>query len=877
MSERLDQRDEVVGHTAAVPRATYRLQLNRDFTLRQAVHLVPYLHNLGISHVYASPLLKACPGSAHGYDVCDYQELNPELGTVADFEALVQTLRQRQMGLVLDLVPNHMGVSTPENRWWWDVLENGPASRFARFFDIDWNTPDPRSHSKVVVPILGDRYQRVLERQELQLRFEEDKFLLGYFEHRLPICPTTILPLLKRAAARGAAEHLFTIAKARSASTETLRQQLAECGAAVPAVNEAITAAVRELNSRPEALDALLGQQHYRLISWRQGDAELNYRRFFNISSLAGVRMEEERVFQESHRLVLRWLDQGLIDGLRIDHPDGLRDPEGYLLTLQAAAPRTWIVVEKILMPEESLPAWPVAGTTGYDFLNAVGGLFVDPAGEERLTRFYIDFNESSTTYPELLVEKKRLVVRELLAAEVDRLTGILVRICGSHWQIRDFTTPELRQALIEVVAGFPVYRLYARAESDQLSPADTRHVRAAVALARKQCPELDPALFNLLQDLLLLRWRGEAEMEFVLRFQQLTGSTMAKGAEDTAFYCYNRFVALNEVGGDPGRFGVSVESFHDRCAAAQRQHPGSLLATTTHDTKRGEDVRARLYLLSEIPERWRQAVLRWSRMNARHSRQGWSDRNMEYLFYQTAVGAWPLDIPRALAYVEKAGCEAKVYTSWTQRNTEYEAAVRSFVHAALSDAEFAGDLEQFVAGLLDAGWVTSLGQTLLKLTAPGVPDCYQGTELWDLNLVDPDNRRAVDFGVRTKLLEALDRASSEMIWQRRAEGLPKLWLIRQALALRRRRPELFGAEGEYAPLTARGAKAKHVVAFIRGRGAATIVPRLVLGLGGDWSDTVIELLDGQWQNELTGEQVAGGRVLVADLLKRFPVALLSR
>ncbi len=818
-----------------VPRATYRLQFNRDFPFRRAVELVPYLHELGISHVYASPLLKAQSGSTHGYDVCDFTQLNPEHGTEAELAALVAALRTRGMGLVLDIVPNHMGVAGPDNRWWWDVLAHGRASRYAACFDIDWDSPEPGLHGKVLLPVLGDHLEQVLANGELSLAVSEDAAVLQYYNHRFPLAPESL-----------------------------------------PFSGKPLVETIREINHRPEALAALIEQQHYRLAFWRDGDARLNYRRFFNISTLAGLRIEDPRVFRDAHALVLRWQNAGWLDGLRVDHPDGLRDPQEYLDRLRAAAPDAWIVVEKILEPDEALPdTWSVAGTTGYDFLNRVNGLFVDPAGEEPLTRFYTEFTGEPTDFSALVREKKRLVLRESLAAEVRRLVRLLAPLAARDERCRNVSRETLTEALRECVACFPVYRTYVRPAAGQVSGADVAHIRQAVTTASSERLDL-AGVYACLGDLLKLRFHGEAEAEFVMRFQQLTGPAMAKGVEDTAFYCFNRFVSLNEVGGDPGQFGLAPEAFHRACAETQARWPATMLATSTHDTKRSEDMRARLSLLSEIPTQWAATVRRWSAMNERHRRDGFADRNAEYLLYQTLVGAWPLELARVLAYMEKAACEAKTHTSWTHRNESYHAALKAFITGALADPEFTADLAQFVAPLVEPGHVVSLAQTLLKLTAPGVPDLYQGTELWDWSLVDPDNRRPVDFDLRCRLLGGLADLSVEEIWRRRAEGLPKLWLIQKTLGLRQRRPEIFDARSGYAPLTASGAKSHHVVAFHRTGGAVVIVPRLVLGLAGDWADTTLEMPEGRWLNEFTGESVDGGPVRLADQLRQFPVALLS-
>lgn len=828
--------------TGRIPRATYRLQFTVRFRLRDALALVPWLHELGVSHIYTSPLFRAFPGSAHCYDICDFNQLNPELGAEADLAELVAALHSRNMGLVVDMVPNHMGIGGPENAWWWDVLTHGPASRFAGHFDIDWSNPDPRLHGKVLMPVLGDRYDRVLERRELQLHFADGELTLRYGDHQFPLTPDSV------------------------AALKVPLDNLTE-----------VTAFVRRLNENPDALDALVEQQHYRLTFWHHGDTESNYRRFFNVSSLAALRVEDENVFADLHGLLRRWFDAGLIDGVRVDHPDGLRDPEQYLRRLRALLPHAWIIAEKILQPGETLPAtWPVAGTTGYDFLDHAGGLFISPAGERPLTDFYAEFTREPSSYPAIAHEKKRRALREFFGSELNRLTRLLLRLGDRHWRLHDFTADELREATYQLAASFDVYRTYTQAAEGVITTADAARVRAAAAFARGQPPDVDPALFDGLLELLQLHWRGEVESEFVARFQQLTGPVTGKGIEDTAFYCFNRFVALNEVGGGPDQFGISVEAFHESCLKAQAESPHSMLATSTHDTKRSEDVRARLSLLSEIPDPWRDAVRRWSAMNERHRRDGWPDRNAEYFYYQTLIGAWPLPLDRALAYMQKSVNEASQHTTWTRRNAAYEAALRAFVTDTLNDAEFTGDLERFIAPLVEPGWINSLAQVLLKLTAPGVPDIYQGNELWDFSLVDPDNRRPVDFGLRCRLLSELAGLRAEGAWQRRSEGMPKLWLIHRALGLRRRHPEWFDA-GSYKPLFASGAKADHVVAFIRAGKAVTVVPRLILGVNGDWVGTTLDLPPGGWRNELTDEQFDSTSVQLAELFRKFPVALLTR
>jgi (1->4)-alpha-D-glucan 1-alpha-D-glucosylmutase len=876
-------------------RATYRVQLHTGFGFEAAAAIADYVAALGISHLYSSPYLQAARGSMHGYDVVNPHRLNEELGGAAAHAYYCEALDGHGLGQVLDMVPNHMAITGADNPWWWDVLENGPASRFAAYFDVDWDPPESRMRHSVLLPILGDHYGRVLEAGELGLERRDGMFTLRYHDHAFPISPRTLDTLLMVAAERCGSDELAFTAEAlgrlpvstatdgvsvrrRHRDKEVLRAQLTRLLTERPEVAEAIDAVVAELNANPEALHALLERQNYRLAFWRAAARELGYRRFFDINSLVALRMEDEQVFTDTHALVLRWLGEGVLDGVRIDHPDGLRDPETYCQRLHDAAPQAWIVVEKILEPGERLRAsWPVAGITGYDFLNRVGGLFVNPAGEQPLTELYAEFTGESVDYPELVRAKKHQALHELLGSDVNRLTALFVEVCERHRRHRDYTRYELNEALREVIACFPVYRTYMQAEAGHLDDDGVRYVTEAVERAKSYRPELDTALFEFLRDLLLLRVRGDLEGELVMRFQQLTGPTMAKGLEDTVFYGFNRLVSLNEVGGDPGHFGVSPAAFHQAGLEAQQRWPQAMLATSTHDTKRSEDVRVRIHLLSEIPARWAKAVRRWAALNERHRRGGWPDRNTEYLLYQTLVGAWPLESERALTYMEKAIREAKVHTSWTDMNADYEEAVRGFVSDALADPAFSADLAAFVAPLIQPGRVNALAQTLLKLTAPGVPDLYQGTEVWNLSLVDPDNRRPVDYDLRRRLLSALDGATPEEIWARVEEGLPKLWLIRQALALRRQQPELFGPQADYQPLPAKGERAAHVVAFARGHGIVTVVPRLVLGLNGNWGHTTLELPDGAWRNELTGDAVDGNVTRMSDLLARLPVALLTR
>lgn len=796
---------ENASHSArALPIATYRLQFHGDFTLRRATVLVPYLAALGISHVYASPLLKAMPGSTHGYDTCDPTRINPEIGTEDDLAALVGILHRHRMGLVLDIVPNHMGVGGRHNPWWWDVLKSGRQSRFARVFDIDWNAPG--LDGKVLLPVLGASYEEALSKGDLSAGFDHGESVLRYAEHEFPLVADT-----------------------------------------TPA--------------SPEELHAILQRQHYRLVHWRRGNRELNYRRFFTITSLAGVRAEDPEVFRMTHELLLRWYDRGWIDGFRVDHPDGLRDPETYLEQLRHHAPHAWITVEKILTGNEMLPEdWPVDGTTGYDFLNRETHLLIDPEGEPAVTEFYESFTGEPADFDAMAREAKREVVKDSLAAEVSQLLRMLPGTAD-------------RDSLIEFIACFPVYRTYVHAR--RIRDEDRRRIDQAATLARTRSA-CDAETLEMIRKVLLGETDPPHADEFTARFQQLTGPAMAKGLEDRAFYRFNRLVALNEVGGEPACFGSSVATFHQSCIDTVPRWSGSMLGSSTHDTKRGEDVRARLCLLAEIPDRWAATVREWSDMNASHRQGPWPDRNAEYLFYQTLVGAWPLSAGRAAAYMEKAAREAAQWTAWTAIHPAYEEALATFVIACLADTRFTTAVEVFVQPLLDAAWTNSLTLTLLKLIVPGIPDIYQGTELWDLSLVDPDNRRAVDFELRQRLITEMQDLSPEQVWQRRPEGLPKLWTIQRALAVRQARPESF-ARAAYRPLTVTGAKATHALAFMRSDDVIGIVPRLPLGRGRDWDDAHLNLPEGAWRNVFTDESVSGGNHRLAGLLRRFPVALLVR
>ena len=875
--------------------ATYRVQLRAEFGFDAAAGIADYLRELGVSHLYASPYLQAGKGSTHGYDVLDHTRTSDELGGATAHARLCQSLTEQGLGQVLDVVPNHMSIASRENVWWWDVLENGQSSRYAAYFDVDWQPLEAKLHNTVLLPILGDHYGRVVEAGEIVLKRTGGSFTFHYHDHVMPVAPRSLNDLLVQAARRAESDELEFIADSlenlphatetdwasitrRHRDQDVLRNLLVRLCDEQPKVALAIDQVVEQINASSADLDVLLDRQNYRLAFWRTAGQELDYRRFFDINSLVSMRMELEQVFRDTHELVLQWVRQGALDGLRVDHPDGLRDPAQYFQRLHETAPETWIIAEKILEPGETLPDdWPVAGTTGYDFLNRLGGLLVDSSGEPAINDVYSRFTGLSVDYLSMVHEKKHLVLRQLFASDINRLTSLLVSICERRKRYRDYTRRELNAMIREVIACFPVYRTYARAETGEVGEHDVEYVNQAIESAKVHRPEIDADLIDLLRELLLLHVRGDLESEMVMRFQQHTGPVMAKGVEDTVFYNYNRLTALNEVGGDPGRFGLSIAQFHDECRVIQENWPRTMTTTTTHDTKRSEDVRARISLLAEIPEAWGEAVERWGAGNARHKRDGWPDRNIEYLLYQTLVGAWPIDEARVNAYLLKAAREAKAITSWNDPKPEYEESLSRFVGALYADAQFMGSLEGFVRPLIAPGRVNSLAQVLIKLTAPGIPDIYQGNELWDLSLVDPDNRRPVDYDVRRRLLGELQNLSPEEILARSDEGLPKLWVTRQSLALRARRPECFGPEGGYFPLIPGGTRGEHLIAFARGENCVAVAPRFPLRLQGRWEDTTLDLPRGHWRNEFTGESVGEGRNLAVELFRRFPVALLSR
>jgi (1->4)-alpha-D-glucan 1-alpha-D-glucosylmutase len=972
------------GHT--IPTSTYRLQLPGHLRFEAARDLVPYLAELGIGAVYASPFLMSRQGSTHGYDVVDHSQLDPAIGTLDEFGQFAERLTEHGMGLVVDIVPNHMGIDDPRNRWWQDVLENGPASTYARYFDIDWNPPKVALQGKVLLPVLGEQFGRVLENQQLRLAYEDQRFVVRYYERSFPTDPVTCIPILKQAVELvapvlaadvpermelesivTALEHLpargavtAETAPERYRETEVARRRLSALQEASGEIRAAIDQAIEQYNGRLgepasfDGLEALLADQAYRLCYWRVATDEINYRRFFDVDSLAAIRVEDPEVFEAVHQTILELVRRRWVTGLRIDHADGLLDPAQYLADLAQAVTRAltsdgespagdeshslYTLVEKILAHDEVLPSdWPIDGTTGYEFLNLVNDLFIDRPGAYALRDVYGRFTRIDDPFGQILYESKRLILTASLSAELTMLSHQLDRLSEHHRWSRDFTRLSLYRALREVVAYFPVYRTYIRAGTGEVSDSDRWRILTAVRIAKRRNPAMSPTFFDFIASLLLLEdpeglsEQARAERRrWVLKFQQVTGPVTAKGLEDTAFYRFYPLASLNEVGGDPTIPGATLEQFHRRFIERATNWPHCLSTTGTHDTKRGEDVRARLNVLAEVPKQWEACIERWHTLNvsARVELDGAAvpDANEEYLIYQTLVGTWPLEpldadqhnayVERIVGYLDKALREAKVHTSWLNPYEEYDQAVAGFIRAILVDrrSPFVKDVEKLVRSIADPGFVNSLAQTLIKICAPGVPDFYQGVEFWDFNLVDPDNRRPVDFAARSEALVEIKSRAQQNLSQLACQLLAdwpdrrlKMFLIWRALELRRREIEIF--RGAYEPLVVEGPRAATVFAFARGtpsRYALCIVPRLaseawkVRGgkrsmrfgeqahpwpVGDFWRETVVALpaeARTRWRHAITGHVVeaispnGGGPLLdLGEVFRWFPVALL--
>ena len=924
-----------------IPRSTYRLQFHAGFTFDDARQIIDYLKALGISDVYASPYFQSTPESTHGYDVSDHNRLNPLLGDEASFQAYCSALKEHEMGQVLDFVPNHMGIGGPLNVWWTDVLEDGRISPYARYFDIEWRPIKTVLSDRILLPILGDRYGKVLEEGGFKLLFEAGGFFLSYSETRLPINPATYGKIL-----RGAHQHLdfssrqaldacameFTALpsdQSRSEAKVTAKIHLRDLAESNKLVATGIDLTLRSIEGEPghpssfDALHELLDEQVYRLSYWRTAAEEINYRRFFDINHLAAIRVEIPEVFEAAHQLVFKLLANGDVTGLRIDHVDGLWDPRAYLHRLQEryAQLRTlpenknalYLVVEKILdLTRESLPSsWPVHGTTGYDFANQMVQILTDPTAERRMTKIFESFTGSHQNFVDVAHEKKLLTMQFSLSSEIAALGKALDDLSEMYRVYRDFTTNMLTSAVREVLACFPVYRTYTTADG-VASDEDERVILRAILAARRRNPAIEKPVLDFLRGVLLLRLpehltpeERAAHIRFVMKFQQCSGPIMAKGVEDTAFYVYNRLVALNEVGGKPEQFGIGPADFHILNEKRVNHWPHTLLASSTHDTKRSEDVRLRMVALSEVPQLWNKAIRRWSKLNKKYRVEVDDQRapssNEEYLIYQTLLGTWPSNdfrdherlqyVARIQQYAVKAIKEAKVNSSWIEPNEAWEKATLAFVEKILDEkvnGKFCRDLAQMAGLVAQLGAINSLAQTVVKCTAPGVPDFYQGTEIWDFSLVDPDNRRKVDYSARRRLLASLRHAHPKELlvdWQ---SGRIKLFVIQRLLAFRAENQELF-LKGSYHEMPIAGEHSQCLIAFERrlnSQRLLVIVPRQTYSVGpcptGDvWKETVLTQIDTQerqgWRDVLLqrGPIALADRVSLSTILSDLPFAVL--
>ncbi len=917
-----------------IPSATYRLQFHAGFTFKDAQGILDYLEALGVSDVYASPYFQSSPTSTHGYDVADHNRINPAIGDDSDFRAYVADLRARGMGQVLDFVPNHMGIGASLNQWWLEVLEDGSESPYAKYFDIDWSSRKEGLAGRVLLPILGDRYGKVLEDGEFSLIFEDGAFYLDYFETRLPINPKTYDIILRVALTSLEGDSVEKLREAmvrfNAGGAEGkfgAKNYLADLVKENPSLAQAIEETLRHLEGTKgdaesyNALHDLLENQAYRLSYWRVAAEEINYRRFFDINTLAAIRIEIPEVFDAAHHLVFELLARGEVTGLRIDHIDGLWDPRQYLVRVQQRFAEIvglsnqedglYLLVEKILdLTREQLPLdWPTHGTTGYEFANQVVQVLADASSEKKITAIYQRFTRNLQSFADLVYEKKKLTMQLALSSEVTALGRALDELSEMHRHYRDLTGNTLTFAVREVIACFPVYRTYVN-EEGVLSPEDEKVVIRAILAARRRNPAIEKSVFDFIRNVLMMRLpetlsaeQRAAHIRFVMKFQQCSGPVMAKGLEDTSFYIYNRLAALNEVGGNPGQFGITVDEFHRLNTDRGTSHPHCLLATSTHDTKRSEDTRMRMVSLSEMPDQWKKALQLWSKLNKKH--KGSIDGeiapsfNEEYLIYQTLLGTWPflpfsetdreLYTGRIKQYMLKALKEAKINSSWTEPNEPWEKAVEDFISRILDpkvSSSFLSSLEDFAPRVAEAGAMNSLAEVVLKCTSPGVPDVYQGTELWDLSLVDPDNRRPVDYDQRKSLLSSIDDCSiSELLgdWK---SGRIKLALLQRLLTFRRDNAEFF-RKSSYEAIPVKGAFANNVLAYQRvfeGNHLIVVIPRLthVLGfapVGERWQDTELMLESAPdqspWLSVLAKAEVALSDLRLSSIFSEFPFAVL--
>jgi (1->4)-alpha-D-glucan 1-alpha-D-glucosylmutase len=908
------------------PRATARLQFFSGFTLDDAIPLVPYFAALGISHVYASPLLKARPGSTHCYDIVDHNQINPELGGLPALQRLIAALRAHDMGLLLDIVPNHMGVGGADNNWWLDLLEWGHTSRFAEFFDVDWTPPDSALHSRLLAPFLGASYGEALANGELKLKCKDSGSLyIEYHEHHFPISDRTAAIVLHSDPLFNDVSHAFadaaklssrTAAHTAAAKAKAMLAEIIETEDGKSALVGALDRFDAETPDGQRRLHELLQRQNYRLAWWRAAADEINWRRFFDINTLAGIRVEIPRVFDATHEFILKLYADGLIDGVRIDHIDGLADPRGYARKLRrametAGAKRPadvphgppYIVIEKILNGRERLPAdWQTDGTTGYDFMDQVSAVLHDPEGEAPLTWAWTSATGRPGLFDDEEESARRQILSDNLASELNATAAALHRIARRDLTTRDYTLTAIRRALTEILIHFPVYRIYAGQAGR--SEIDGQVMDRALAGARRSFRAADRALLDVVRN-----WLSEEPPRAIpagprraerlraqVRFQQLSAPTAAKSVEDTAFYRFGRLLSRNEVGSNPGVFSITPAAFHANALERSKRLPGALLATATHDHKRGEDTRARLAVLSELPKEWEDRLTRWMRLNAIIRPADGPNPADEIMLYQTLVAAWPLGLKaedadgiaafaeRVAAWQVKSLREAKLLSEWAAPNDIYEAACREFLSGTLDPARpVLAEIVAFAERIGPAGAVNGLAQTLLRLTTPGVPDLYQGTEYWDQSLVDPDNRRPVDFAVREASLAAA-RAPAALLaeWQ---TGAVKQAVIARALQLRAANPALF-AKGDYVKLEATGPASAHILAFARTHKKRTIitaVTRLAAGLitdsplppPGAWADTTLPLPGSDWIDVLNGGPVTTDSIPAADLFAHLSIALL--
>jgi (1->4)-alpha-D-glucan 1-alpha-D-glucosylmutase len=862
--------------------STYRLQLHSGFTLKDACRVLPYLRKLGVSHVYLSPCLQAAPGSTHGYDLADPTRINEEIGGEEGWAEFQKAVRENDLGVLLDIVPNHM-TTHAANVWWNDILMHGPFSQYAGFFDVF--PREATSRWRIRLSVLGEPYPDAIASENLFIDLSGETPRIRYYENYFPLAPCSWNLIMCNLDDEEA--EVMKKLELYGNGIEKIRKD--DYGALVRRGLNVI-ADVRQDSDRmqswqnrcsllmndPERFHALLERQFYQLCWWRLEGEVVNYRRFFNIGSLIGLRVDKEEVFRASHQRIAAMIEKEEVDGLRIDHPDGLRDPANYFKRLRRLLPHGRIYVEKILDTSEVLPpSWPVDGTVGYEFLSIVNRLWMDEHKADAFNAIYADFTGHPTNFPVLLREKKFEVIDGHFTSDLERLASIAHKIAEDRWQTRDLSREQLVQFIRAATVSLSVYRTYRSPRSPGTTDTDARLISEACAAARTLCPEVDVRVAAFVEELLAGDLNDPARADFVLRWQQLTPPVMAKGAEDTTFYCYDRLVSANEVGSQPSLLGVSAEQFHQFCSFFASNWPGNLLASSTHDTKRSEDVRARICVLSEIPERWTAMLYEWAQMNEAAWRGRWKDRHSEYLLYQTLIGAWPISAERAKEYMIKAVREAKIHTNWHEPNANYELAITEFIDEILASGAFVKSLEDFLDTLTYYGRINSLSQTLIKLTAPGTPDFYQGTELWDLSLVDPDNRRPVDFQHREKLLAQCEKMSAADVVQEWDSGIPKLWMIHRVLRERRKCLECFLPGASYRPVSAQGTRLGHLLTYLRADRVAVIVPRFLMSMREGWEDTSLLLPEGKWRNVFT-EATFEGEVRPGDVFGAFPVAMLA-